>query len=121
VVRVEDLFGFDRYGASWVKPSTGTPLGDDPNEILAGLGTTHVLLVDRLPGDGRPSKLVDPTPPERGSKLPPVEVRGEPLFTLRPGSAGDARLPTAISFPLTQLWRLERPGPEIAVYVFGRD
>ncbi|MCP3916594.1 MAG: hypothetical protein GY711_13640 [bacterium] len=123
-VRMEDLFGFDaRTGASWVKPGAKEELGATPDAVLAKLGITHVVLVDRTPDDGHPSILADPSPAREGERLPPLSTGSDVLFTVHPAdgrSLRDGHLPTEIDFPLTDLWRVKRPGPKIELFTFSR-
>jgi hypothetical protein len=120
-VRVEDLFEFqDRLHASRVKPALER-LGDDPNAIFAALGVTHVLLVDRDPGDGVAPFLVDPTPPVGAAeKMPLLRVEPAPEWVVSPARAGgvprEARLPTELELPLVSLWQVDRPGPCLALH-----
>ena len=93
-------------------------LGSEPNEALRRLGRTHLLVVDRAPDDGRQPILLDP---ESGvDKMPAIAVDPEPLFVVHPagegGRAGDGNLPAELTFPLTQLWQLERPGPLLRLH-----
>ena len=59
---------------------------------------------------------------EQGGPLP-LAVAPEPLFVVDPARRGraarDARLPVELDFPLTELWRLARPGPRIELKAFG--
>jgi hypothetical protein len=124
-VRVADLFEFsDRTHGSRVKPELSR-LGDDPNAIFAELGVTHVLLVDRDPGDGVAPFLVDATPADAGvPKMPPLRVAAEPVWVVDPGAGGrtarEARLPTELAWALCSLWEVERPGPRLALYELER-
>jgi hypothetical protein len=102
VIRVEELFE--------VSPRTGLygvrerllPLGETPAEVLASVGATHLLLVDRRPLHDAPW-------------LADVALSGQPLTTFDPGRGGrtptEAFLPTEMDFPLTGLWQVSRPGP----------
>ena len=118
VVRIADLFEFDMRTHSSKLRSGLRTLGEDPNAVLSGLGVTHILLVDRDPGDGVPPFLLDPTPPTNGAaKLAPLRIEEEALFTITPGeSAHEARLPTELEFPLVNLWQVTRPGPSLALH-----
>lgn len=100
-----------------------------PDELFEQLGITHVLLVDRDPGDEEPPLLLEDGPsdlvrigPGAGSpapKLPPLECLGERLWTIDPSPAGrakEARLPTELDFALTSLWDIERPGPRLELW-----
>jgi hypothetical protein len=119
LVRVSDLFEFDsrthsssvRAGLEW--------LGDDPNKIFKRLGVTHILLVDRDPGDGIGPLLLDTRPTtDQSERLPILQIEAVPLFTVSPGEAGrgEARLPTELGFPLLSLWQVSRPGPRMALH-----
>lgn len=118
-VPLEAIFDYDlRSGTSRVEEEKVAALSDDPNEALRRLGRTHVLVVDRSPDDGAPPILLDPrTGPE---KMAPLAVDPEPVLTIHPGGEGgrveDASLPVELTFPLTQLWQLERPGPLLRLY-----
>ena len=50
----------------------------------------------------------------------PLELGGDPLWTVHPagpgGSARDATLPTELSFALTAIWSVGRPGPKLELY-----
>jgi len=121
VVPIEDLFDFDyRAGTSRVERGRET-LGDEAQSILSGLLVDYVLLVDRDPTDGQPPLLVDSTPPANGGeKLAPLALAPEPEFVIHPGRepnvACEGRLPTEMQFPLTGLWRVERPGPRLELF-----
>lgn len=142
VIRLEDVFEYDsRHGGSRIRASAAE-LGDTAAEAVAALGLTHLLLVDRTPDDGRPPALVDPTPaipndldatnPNPVPKLAPLTNLGAPLWTLHPASSEplapgaeprrttDAHLPTELSFPLLDLWRVERPGPKLELVLVER-
>ncbi|MEM7306541.1 MAG: glycosyltransferase family 39 protein [Planctomycetota bacterium] len=124
-VSVADLFDFEmRTHSSCIKPGR-EHLGATPDEILAGLGVTHVLLVDRNPGDGVPPFLIDPTPATGGAeKLPLLSVEAAPLFTVSPSERDapwEARLPTELDFPLTSLWSVSRPGPLLTLYRLAEE
>jgi len=107
VVPLEDLLEFDdRTGAVHVRKGLES-LGEDPREVLAGLGITHLLLVDRdLSGEHPLAALV------RG--LDPIDV----VDPSRHGTTSEAYLPTEMKFPLTALWRVDRPGPRLRLYDF---
>jgi hypothetical protein len=130
VVPLEDLVRFDeRHRGSELVPAAAA-LGADLDQVLAALGVTHLLLVDRDPGDGLPPLLVDPAPalplergPQAGQlapRLPPLRGLGPALWTIRPGAAGrgEARLPTEVDRAWRTLWQVERPGPELELRSF---
>lgn len=148
-VRLEDAFEYDlRHGGSSLRTLAASDdnqgpleLGDTAESALRGLGATHLLLVDRTPDNGRPPMLIDPTPStpaevaRAGSppvpKLRPLEGLAEPMWSVHPAwpepktpspehTAPDAHLPTALSFPLLDLWRLDRPGPRVDLYRLPR-
>ncbi|MEZ6015879.1 MAG: hypothetical protein R3F49_12245 [Planctomycetota bacterium] len=133
-IGLEDAFEYDlRHGGTWIRPEAAR-YGATTAEVLHGLGATHLLLVDRTPDDGREPPLVDPTPSiaiegaEPGAppapKLAPLALEGAPLWTLEPNAsrggrrvpARDGHLPTEMSFPLTDLWAIERPGPKLTLW-----
>jgi len=105
-LRVEELFLFDeREHTLRVRDCLAGEVSTDPRAVLQRLGVTHVLLVDRRPGDGRPSLLAEPL------------ALGAVTWVVDPGRGGgtshEAFLPTEMDFPLTGLWSVERPGPRI--------
>lgn len=116
-----------RRGSSKLKADLAVTEGDpSPDELMASLGVTHVLLTDRTPGDERPPLLVDSTPADdlpdgsgQWPKLAPLSVAAESTrdFDPRGTSEGrcEARLPTEMNFALLDLWRVERPGPLLAL------
>ena len=118
-VPLEAIFDYDlRSRTSRVEAEEEEELGSEPNEALRRLGRTHLLVVDRAPDDGRQPILLDP---ESGvDKMPAIAVDPEPLFVVHPagegGRAGDGNLPAELTFPLTQLWQLERPGPLLRLH-----
>lgn len=106
-LRVEELFLFDeRVHTMDVRDCLATEVSTDPSAVLRRLGVTHVLLVDRRPGDGRPSLLAEPL------ALGQVSWVVDPAREGRP-SPREAFLPTEMDFPLTGLWSVERPGPRL--------
>jgi len=119
-VRVEDMFTFnDRKHSSGPRDGIDA-LGEDPNAIFRALGVTHVLLVDRDPGDGAPPLLLDQEPAAEGeTRMPPLVTLEPPLWTVSPGRgmrvAREARLPTELEFPLVSLWQVARPGPRLSL------
>ncbi len=104
-VFVEELIDFDeRNGTLSVRPELATR-GADPGALLRGLGVTHVLLVDRITGDGSSNLLA----PELGETRT-VWVTGP----WREGCApGEARLPHELHRAVRTLWSVERPGPRM--------
>ena len=67
--------------------------------------------------------LVDTTLPAGPTRMLPLVVEDEVLVVVDPAREGctprDGRLPTALAFPLTQLWQVERPGPRLELRAFG--
>ncbi len=126
---MEAIFDYAlRFQSSSVEPEEVALLSEDPTVALQRLGLDHVLLVDRIPGDGSPPILLDPATEafdEGGRPVPkmaPLRLAGGPLWTIEPGSgASDGSLPTELSFPLTQLWQVERPGPKLTLYRLAAD
>ena len=104
-VFVEELIDFDeRNGTLSVRPELATR-GADPGALLRGLGVTHVLLVDRITGDGSSNLLA----PELGETRT-VWVTAP----WREGCApGEARLPHELHRAVRTLWSVERPGPRM--------
>ena len=133
-VPLEDVFEFDAlHHASWIRAGVQERMESqepDPNRVLDALRCTHVLLVDRTPLDGHPPQLLDTRPasqepgPDLAShpggvrpKLDPLRVEAEPERSWSPGAGvTDARLPLELDFPLTELWRIERPGPLLTLH-----
>lgn len=136
-VRLEDVFEYDlRHGGTWIREGLAAEHGATTQDVLASLGVTHLLLVDRTPGDGTPPPLVDPAPsrPLEGSppgspavpKLAPLELPSDVVWQVHPsrirttdsvdGEAVDAHLPTAMPFPLRDLWTVRRPGPKLQLF-----
>ena len=77
------------------------------------------------------TQKVDPTPsiPRDGEPVPKLSALVLPTtneWTVHPawteatssvdGTAVDAHLPTALGFPLTDLWRVRRPGPKLQLF-----
>ncbi|HTF88279.1 MAG TPA: hypothetical protein VK843_07695 [Planctomycetota bacterium] len=110
---VEELFETDDtahvYG---VKPER-RGMAATPAEMLSTLGVTHFVMVNRTPAD---------------PKTPPLASLAElwiPMWIIDPSRAArglspEANLPTEMDFPLTGLWRVDRPGPWIALYALPR-
>jgi hypothetical protein len=104
-VFVEELINFDeRSGTLSVRPEL-TARAADPAGLLRELGVTHVLLVDRITGDGSSNLLA----PELGETRA-VWVTGP----WREGCApGEARLPHELHRAVRTLWSVERAGPRM--------
>ena len=127
VLPLESVLDYDlRTRSSWVEDEETERLGADPNDLLRALGMRYVLVVDRTPDNGVAPILLDPAPASLDSdgrplpKLTPVAVIRPPVFTIHPagdaGSVTDANLPAELSFPLTQIWNLKRPGPKLELF-----
>lgn len=101
---VEELCGVDPASGEYGVQPALRARGATPDALFAALGITHVLLVDR---DGQ------------GSRLDGLATHGRELWRISPGCEGrasdglEAFLPTEMRFPLTALWRVERPGPSL--------
>ena len=140
-LRLEDVFEYDlRHGGTWIREGLTAEHGATTQDVLASLGVTHLLLVDRTPGDDAPPPLIDPAAsrPLEGSppgsppvpKLAPLELSTDASWQVHPawtqptgpvvppveGGAVDAHLPTAMSFPLSDLWSVRRPGPKLQLF-----
>ena len=102
---VEELFQFDERGGQVKVREELVALSPDPAGLLRELGVTHVLLVDRISGDGSSNLLA----PELG------ETRS--LWAVGPwreGCApGEARLPHELHHAARTLWAVDRPGPRL--------
>lgn len=97
--------GYDPRG----KAASGSPEeGREIRRMLDLCGATHLLLVSRQPPDAR------------GSLLAGLVEGRDPLLVIDPALPGrhpaEARLPVEMEFPLTELWRVERPGPWMGLY-----
>jgi hypothetical protein len=123
-----DLFLFDERHRAWdFAPGLPEALAGaaSADEVLDRLGVTHVLVVDRDTSDGQGPLLVDTAPAlplERGgragelpTKLAPLALAREPVWEIGAPRA-EQRLPTELDFALTALWRIERPGPHLALF-----
>jgi len=103
---VHDVFEMDERAAA-VRLRVGLEdLGETPGEALRRLGVTHLLLVNRL------------RPGSEENLLAPLVAGQDPQRVIGPASGAEveARLPMELEFPLTSLWRLERPGPWMGLY-----
>jgi len=104
-VFIEELIDFDeRKGTLSVRPEY-MPRGAEPAALLRELGVTHVLLVDRITGDGSSNLLA----PELG-ETQTVWVTGPWREDCAPG---EARLPHELHRAVRTLWSVERPGPRM--------
>lgn len=122
---VEAIFDYALHqGGAWIEKSDREELGTgDPTEALLSLGLTHILITDRYPGDVVPI-LLDPRVEPGGDfpKMAPLRVESEPDWIVSPGDDPvDASLPSELAFPLTQLWKVERPGPVLRLYRLKTD
>jgi hypothetical protein len=107
-IAVEDLFEVDPESGEYGVREEVQWLGDEPGEVFARLGVTHLLLVERR------SHVDEPRP------LQGLVEGGREVFIVSPAGGRErpreAFLPTEMDFPLTALWRVERPGPFMASY-----
>lgn len=108
-VALEDYLTIDeRDGEVFVREDLRERFGDDPRALLTELGVTHLLFVNRL-GDHGTNHMI------------PEWIEGrEPVFVVNPAGdgarVGEAKLPMEFEFAATAIWRVERPGPWIALY-----
>ena len=110
-VFLSELLSYDERDHRLALSGSARRLGpqvSDAASLLQALGATHLLLVERAPGD------------PRGHLLDSV-VRGrEPLFVIDPtdgtGRCDEARLPMDMEFPFVSLWQVRRPGPRLSLY-----
>lgn len=104
-VAVEELLEFDERAGTLNLRAEQRALGGSAGEVLRALGVTHVLLVDRISGDGSSNLLAS----ELG------ETRTEwVLGPWRAGCApGEARLPHELERAVRTLWSVDRPGPRM--------
>jgi hypothetical protein len=107
-----DLLEFDQREKRFGPWPELRELGADPRALLAALGVTHLLVVERRPG------VV-------GHDLLASRVdEGEAVWVIDPSVAHgagprrpqEAWLPTEMDFPLTALWSVVRPGPRLSLY-----
>lgn len=80
-----------------------------PRDALTKLGITHVLLVNKRPGEQQPLLL------------PLVGTAARPLWVVDPSREGahttpECFLPTEMDYPLVGLWSVDRPGPWMGLY-----
>jgi hypothetical protein len=107
---VADLFLVDElHRTAGPRPGLEALHGATVAEVLASLGVTHALLVDRIAVGGE----ADPLLAELGGAgaLPEVARVSPCAGEAAPGC--ELRLPMEMDFPWTSLWRLERSGPEL--------
>ena len=110
VIGIDELCGVDPETKVYGPHAHLREHGATAAELLVWAGATHLLLVDRRPGDGELPWLAEL-----------VEGR-EPRWVLDPtaepedGLAREALLPTDMDFPLTGLWQVTRPGPWMGLY-----
>ena len=108
-ISLDELTGLDHVTHVYGVQKYLLTHGETPAEILDWVGATHILLVDRRPGDGEPPWLADVARP--AELVWTIAPNADPERTPR-----EALLPTDLDFPLTGLWQVERPGPELALY-----
>lgn len=111
-VSAEDLFQLDERDR-YVVRDAARALGATPPEVLAALGATHFLLVDRRPGGPSQRPLAN------------FAREREIVWTFSPASGPtpppEAFLPTEMNFPLVALWSVERPGPWMQLVALEAD
>jgi len=110
---VEELMGFDDTSGSYGVLPARRDLAPTPREMLESLGFTHFALVSRRPADANFPFLAE------------LALEWTPMWVLDPsrrgaGQSPEAFLPTEMDFPLTALWRVERPGPLITLYLLPK-
>ncbi len=111
---VEELFGFDDATQNYGVMPERQDLAKTPAEMLSALRFTHFVMVNRRPSDPDApflAKLVD---------------NWALVWIIDPSRAGgglspEAFLPTEMDFPLTGLWRVDRPGPLISLYALPKS
>lgn len=107
VVRLEDVLDFDeREGTVAVRPGVSAAAAG-PRQLMAELGLTHLLAVRRRLVAG-----------ERHGLLGELEDL-DPVWSVDPSAGAgtdEAFLPLEMDFPLTALWRVQRPGPQLDLY-----
>lgn len=106
-VRLEDVLDFDERAGTVGLREGVAPGATTPRELLDALDLTHLLVVRRRLGEAHPNLL------QR-------ELEGlELAWSLDPGRGAppdEAFLPLEMDFPLTALWRVQRPGPRLDLY-----
>jgi 4-amino-4-deoxy-L-arabinose transferase-like glycosyltransferase len=110
---VEELFGFDESTHSYGVAPERRELAETPAEMLSSLGFTHFALVNRTPENAAAPFLAE------------LAQEWVPAWIIDPSRAGrgeapEAFLPTEMQFPLNALWRVDRPGPHITLYVLPK-
>ena len=104
-VAVEELFRFDERAALVDVREELLSLSAEPAALLRELGVTHVLLVDRISGDGSSNLLATELGETRS-----LWTRGP----WREGCApGEARLPHELHYAARTLWAVDRPVPRL--------
>ncbi|MEZ6020911.1 MAG: hypothetical protein R3F17_12635 [Planctomycetota bacterium] len=118
-----------REHATSLVPKFKAQWGADLAGLMKDLGLSHIALVDDRPGDPRSELLLDDAPADSNDlsqqgppwKQPPLKLRAltlpAPMLEITPGSSARAQLPLAMDFPLIDLWKVDRPGPQIRLYV----
>lgn len=108
-LKIDDWMGFDDAKGVYALSSHAAELADSPVELFHTLGVTHFLMVNR-----RPARADAPHLSGAAQDWIPVWIE-DPS---RPGGgeAPEAFLPTEMDFPLSALWRVDRPGPWLCLY-----
>ncbi len=113
VLPVEDVLEFDPETNEYGVRAALRHLGATPGELFASQGATHLMLVDRRPGDGEPPRLAHLV--EGAAPIAIVNPSRDPRRPTR-----EALLPTDMDFPLAGLWTVDRPGPRMELYELRR-
>ena len=111
---VEEFFGYDDELHAYGVAKERRDLAATPAELFKVLGVTHFVMINRRPSD--------PALPF----LAALAGNWTPVWVIDPSRAGggespEAWLPTEMDFPLTGLWRVDRPGPLITLYELPRS
>ncbi len=111
---VEELFGFDDEAQRYGVAAERRGLAETPAEMFEVLGVSHFVMVNRRPGDHSAPFLAE---------LAQLWI---PTWIIDPSRSGagespEALLPTEMDFPLTGLWRVDRPGPQITLFLLPKS
>ena len=111
VLPLEEILAFEPNGGGVrLRDFEGDPFGASLGDALANLGLTHVLVVDHYPASDAPGEF----------PIHDFVGDAEPVWIIDPSSgdspAAEAKLPLEMSFPLTGLWSVSRPGPKLSLY-----
>ncbi len=111
---VEELFGFDDVEQEYGVNRERRAMAATPLDMFKVLHVSHFVLVNRRPNDRSAPLLADLT------------AAWKQVWTIDPSRSGrgetpEAFLPTEMDFPLSGLWRVDRPGPWIALYQLPKN